>query len=152
MDGEHDMLFDYMHLHRAFFECMRMSMKGLPLHPQQTPMLIMLSKHSGISQSQMTRKLGVSAATVAVSIARREKLGLVSKTKNPDNHRQNIIALTKEGQHQTDELQAIMHRVGMTAIDGFSPTEVETIKRYLRHSLKNLEQCYQSKEGQNNDA
>lgn len=87
-------------------------------HPKQGPILCLLLTMDGVSQADLTRRLGVSAATVAVSISRLERLGYVQRTRNQRNQRAYVLTLTREGRVQALKLQRAMVAACEKAVEG----------------------------------
>ena len=73
---------------RLYFEKARAEMGGgIGAQPRQAPVLGVLARGGEMSQAEVARALNVTAATVAVSAARLEKLGYVARRVNEDNRR-----------------------------------------------------------------
>lgn len=65
---------------RLYFEKARAEMGGgIGAQPRQAPVLGVLARGGEMSQAEVARALNVTAATVAVSAARLEKLGYVAR-------------------------------------------------------------------------
>ena len=77
----------------------------------------------------MARALNVTAATVAVSAARLEKLGYVARRVNEDNRRANVIGLTEAGKAEARRLGDLMDRVSREALCGLTAEERARILR-----------------------
>ena len=107
-------------LQRQYLEYVREHLGSESAHPRQGPILQLLMTMDGVSQADLMRKLGVSAATVAVSIARLERLGYVKRERNQRNQRANILALTAEGRQQAQRLQVAMIQACDTALRGLT--------------------------------
>lgn len=124
---------------RLCFDCARQQAgDDMNLHPRQGPVLGMLLKRDGISQAELARMLHVTAATVAVSVARLEKLGYVRREKNEHNQRANVLKLTDEGRHEAQRMQNVMQQVRDVALDGFSPEELKQMERICLRMIDNL--------------
>lgn len=66
-------------------------------HPHMLFMLRFRSKNSqGLSQKDIADRLGVSTPTVAISVKRMEKSGLLCKIPDEHDHRYNLIVLRKK--------------------------------------------------------
>ena len=76
-----------------------------------------------MSQAEVARALNVTAATVAVSAARLEKLGYVARRVNEDNRRANVIGLTEAGKAEARRLGDLMDRVSREALCGLTAEE-----------------------------
>lgn len=86
-------------------------------------MLAVLARGGEMSQAEVARALNVTAATVAVSAARLEKLGYVARRVNEDNRRANVIGLTEAGKAEARRLGDLMDRVSREALCGLTAEE-----------------------------
>ena len=106
---------------RLYFEKARGEMDGeMGAQPRQAPVLGVLARGGEMSQAEVARALNVTAATVAVSAARLEKLGYVARRVNEDNRRANVIGLTEAGKAEARRLGDLMDRVSREALCGLS--------------------------------
>lgn len=130
------------HLQHHFFERVRQMMGQQDgIHPRQGPILGMLCEKEGMSQADIVRKMGVSAASVAVSIARLEKLGYVKRDRDPANQRANVVLLTQEGRDVAERTEALMNSASHEAMAGFSQEEKQTLEEYAKRMSDNLKQA-----------
>ncbi|MDD3411350.1 MAG: MarR family winged helix-turn-helix transcriptional regulator [Eubacteriales bacterium] len=126
-------------LQRYYFDCLRgLLSEGDHAHPRQGPILALLLRMDGSSQAELVRQLGVSAATVAVSVARLERLGYVCRERNMHNQRANILRLTDEGRAEATRLENAMKNVSTTALEGFSDEEQQRLMGYFMRMKDNL--------------
>ncbi|MCL1855389.1 MAG: MarR family transcriptional regulator [Clostridia bacterium] len=98
----------------------------------------MLLHHQGLSQADLRREMKVSAATVAVSLARLEKLGFVTRERNRSNQRANVLMLTEKGVEAAICLQGAMQRVGQAALAGFSEEELQNLASFFQRMERNI--------------
>lgn len=75
---------------------MRMSAEGGG-HPAQAGCMWVLSRHEGITQSELGRMLHIAPATVTTMLQRLERDGLVERWTDPDDQRLTRIRLTESG-------------------------------------------------------
>lgn len=109
---------------RLYFEKARAEMGGgIGAQPRQAPVLGVLARGGEMSQAEVARALNVTAATVAVSAARLEKLGYVARRVNEDNRRANVIGLTEAGKAEARRLGDLMDRVSREALRGLTAEE-----------------------------
>ena len=109
---------------RLYFEKARGEMDGeMGAQPRQAPVLGVLARGGEMSQAEVARALNVTAATVAVSAARLEKLGYVARRVNEDNRRANVIGLTEAGKAEARRLGDLMDRVSREALCGLTAEE-----------------------------
>ena len=133
-------------LHHMFFHCLHAKSSSDNAHPRQGPILGLLLRLNGMSQADIVREMDVSAATVAVSLARLEKLGLITREKNLQNQRANILRLTEKGTREALEMQRLMDEIGRTALEGFTDAEVGQMEAYCARMVQNMRQRYKMKE------
>lgn len=138
---------DMFEVRRAYFDCVREQMGSeIGVYPQQGPILNLLFQNDGLSQAELARRLNVTAATVAVSVARLEKLGYVQRERNTQNHRAYVLALSETGRAQTQKLLDKLAEVRKTALSGFSDDEMRTLIGYCHRIMDSLRDCYQTGE------
>ena len=133
-----DTLFE---LQRAYLDCVRQGLQAEDAHPRQGPILALLLAMDGASQAELVRKLNVSAATVAVSVARLERLGLVRREKNQHNQRANALALTPHGREQAERLRAAMQRACGLALKDVPPEELIRMELLMRDMCDHLREA-----------
>lgn len=141
-------LFRHMfNLQRVFFECVRIRLgNDMSIHPKQGPIMGILLKNEGLSQADLVRELGVTAATVAVSISRLERLGYVRRERNEKNQRANVLSLTDEGRAEARKLETVLMEVRDAALKGFDDAELDQIMAYCGRMTRNLRTRYQQGE------
>ncbi len=107
-------------------------------HPQILFMLAHGSENRA-SQKEIADRLGVSAPTVAVSVKRMEKAGLVRKVADEKDLRRNLIALTDQGHRVVQESHVVFHAIEKGMFQGFSEREQEQLKTLFLRIVSNLE-------------
>ena len=125
-------------LQRAYLDCVRQSLQAEDAHPRQGPILELLLAMDGASQAELVRKLNVSAATVAVSVARLERLGLVHREKNQHNQRANALALTPRGREQAERLRDAMQRACGLALQDVPQEELIRMETVMNDMCEHL--------------
>lgn len=135
MENVFSVLFE---LQREYLEHVRQALGSDSAHPRQGPILGLLLAMDGVSQADLVRRLGVSAATVAVSIARLERLGYVQRERNLHNQRANVLALTEEGRVQAQKLQTAMCAACSQALYGISEKDRKEFAALIARMADNL--------------
>ena len=125
-----------------FFQCLHAKATTEQVHPGQGPILGYLLHNGGGSQADIVRLMHVSAATVAVSVARLEKLGFVTRERNQANQRANVLLLTEKGRNAAIKMQQVMEEMGSAALKGFSAEECKTMEGYCSRIIQNLRSQY----------
>lgn len=126
-------------VHHDFFGRVWGYAQALPVHPRQGPMLSMLLRHDGATQSDVARQFDIAPATVAVSVARLEKLGLLRREPLAGDSRVNCLYLTPEGREMAQKLEDALRQVEIEALEGFTPEERETLNGYLGRIQERLQ-------------
>ncbi|MCI6378141.1 MAG: MarR family winged helix-turn-helix transcriptional regulator [Clostridiales bacterium] len=134
----------FVRIARLYFDCVSVQMgEAERVHPRQAPILGMLLHNEGMSQAQLARALNVTPATVAVSVARLERLGCLCRERNAHNQRANVLALTPAGRAKAQQLLEAMEAVKIAAFDGFSQEELAQLGGYCARMTQNLRGRYQ---------
>lgn len=132
---------------RAYFDCVRERMGSeMGVYPQQGPILNLLLQNDGLSQAELARRLNVTAATVAVSVARLEKLGYVRRERNEQNHRAYVLTLSDKGRAETQKLLDKLAEVREMALSDFSSDEIKSLIGYCQRIVDSLRAEYQTGE------
>lgn len=133
-------------LQHIFFEAVRSQLDGAEVHPRQGPILGLLLDKDGISQADLVREMRVSAATVAVSLARLEKLGFVTRTRNERNQRANVLALTELGRQEALRLEKLMLDISQAALEGIGEEDQRMAATLFKQMVENIRGKYGIKE------
>lgn len=123
--------------HRSSFEIF----KETEIHPKQIPLLVILDETEGVSQKEISVKLETSAPTVAVSIKRLEKAGLVERRTDERDQRMSRIYLTAKGKEVIKSTKARLKETEKQIFQGFSESEICLMKRFFDQMIKNLSEA-----------
>lgn len=130
------------------FDRMRRNCKNLELdkhglkqasHPLILFILRYEMKDMTASQKEIGEAVGISPSTVAISIKRMEKAGIVCKVQDKNDLRRNLITLTEKGIKFLDEISSIFDEIDQNIFKGFSETELEQLKKFYLRMIYNLE-------------
>ncbi len=139
------MSFDIKALTRSFadFECYKRfivhnCLKDSKVYFGQPPILDYLSEHGGCTQNELAAAMNVSPASMAVSIKRMQKSGLICKISDENDMRRNIITLTDFGKKQIEKIHSILDELDAKTFSGFTQEELVALKGYMDRINKNL--------------
>lgn len=118
------------HLHRLAAE------NGL--HMGQLPILEVIRKNGSCTQKQISDRLQVSPPSVAVSVKRMMRAGLVDKTADEQDMRCNHITLTPKGQAMASACRAAFDGLDAQMFQNFTPEEMQQLCGYLERLIENL--------------
>lgn len=83
------------HMARLFAQGLQARIRPLGLAPAQFLALLELWREDGLTQSDLVARLDVEQATMANTLARMERDGLVRRTPHPDDRRAQQVWLTE---------------------------------------------------------
>lgn len=108
------------------------------LYDGQMPLLETLEQDGCLTQKALADRLHVSPASVAVSIKRMQRSGVVDKIPSEDDLRYNRIRLTEKGRELTKRTRALFDRLDDEMFAGFRTEECEQLYGYLCRMTRNL--------------
>jgi DNA-binding MarR family transcriptional regulator len=106
--------------------------------PGQFPALLTLYEEDGLTQAELTRRVGIEQPTMANTLARMERDGLVERVADPDDRRRVRIRVSKHARELEPLLAAAGHRVNARATAGLASDEIAAFMRTLDHVVANL--------------
>ncbi len=93
----------------------------------------------GLTQRELSRRIGLMEPTTLAAIVSMEKIGLVKRVRNRTDRRKINIFLTRKGRELRTELLPLAVQVVGDAVHGFSAREVGTLLKLLKGIQRNLE-------------
>ncbi|MEF3302406.1 MarR family winged helix-turn-helix transcriptional regulator [Paenibacillus sp. GYB003] len=120
-----------------------LSLKDQDVHPGQPPVLFELSRHDGLSQSELAAKMRVKPATVTVMLNRMVKNGHVERRPDPNDQRVQRVYLTDKGRAAVQEVREALQASEAYALRGVTPEENMLLRRLLLHMFDNVKQYEQ---------
>jgi DNA-binding MarR family transcriptional regulator len=110
---------------------------ALGFSPGQFPVLLALWHEDGLTQRQLLDRMEVEQATLANTLARMERDGLILRRPHPSDRRAQIISLSERGR----ELEQMAIEAAAQADDeifaGFRRFERELLLEYMRMAIAN---------------
>ena len=116
------------------------ALREMDVHPRQVPMLHLLGKKEGLSQREISQEMKIKPPTVAVSIKRMEKSGLIIRRTDEKDQRMSRIYLSQKGRELTENVQKMVEDSENAIFRGFSESEICLMKRFFKQMIENLEQ------------
>lgn len=92
----------------------------------------------GMTQRELSRRLGTMEPTTLTAIAAMERAGLVTRLRNEADRRKLNVFLTEKGQALKPLLLPLAVEVVHAATDGFSPAEVRQFLKFLAAIQENV--------------
>lgn len=116
------------------------------IHPGQASLLKLVGEEPGLSQKEIAKKLNIQPPTVAVSIRRMEKSGLLKRDNDSDDKRISRVFITAEGSQLVKEVNLTTNELDNIVFAGISDAEQCLLRRILIQLIKNLRETIDEKE------
>lgn len=104
----------------------------------QPPILDVLAERGVCTQNELAKALNVSPASVAVSLRRMQKSGLVEKEADAEDLRRNFVRLTEKGKAQHEFIHKCFGEIDRKLYAGFTEEELTTLQEMLARLCGNL--------------
>lgn len=126
------------HIARLFAEGLRKRVEPLGIVPGQFPALLELWIEDGQTQKQLVEKLDIEQATLANTLARMERDGLIIRTEHPEDRRAKIINLTDKAKLIRDDAYAAASDTNDQAMALLSEAEQRQFVDFMQRIIKTL--------------
>lgn len=104
----------------------------------QPPILDALAERGVCTQNELAKTLNVSPASVAVSLRRMQKSGLIEKEADAEDLRRNFVRLTEKGKAQHAYIHKCFAEIDRKLYAGFTEEDMETLRNMLSRLCENL--------------
>ena len=111
------------HIARQFAILLGEGLKPLSIAPAQFPILLGLWQTDGLSQQELVERADLKQATIANTLARMERDGLITREPNPDDARSRLIMLTEQARALQQQSTEIAKAINQTALSDLSADE-----------------------------
>ena len=111
------------HIARQFAILLGEGLKPLGISPAQFPILLELWQKDGLSQQELVERTDLKQATIANTLARMERDGLITREPNPDDARSRLIMLTEQARALQQQSTEIAKALNQTALSDLSADE-----------------------------
>jgi DNA-binding MarR family transcriptional regulator len=98
-----------------------------------------LWEEDGLTQRELSHRIGTMEPTTLGAIQAMERSGLVKRVRSKDDRRKVHIHLTKKGRDLERRLMPLAVEVVEASVAGFSPEEVRQLLNYLKAIRHNIE-------------
>ena len=115
-----------------------MHLAKLGLYPGQPPLLAALCRNNGCSQKELVDSLSVKPPTIAVTIRRMVKAGLLECRSDTRDMRKSKVFITDKGRELNSKVEEITLEIEDECFKGFTEVEKTLIRRFLIQMRDNL--------------
>lgn len=122
-----------------YFTKIYQQMDGIGIHPGQIPIIRLLGHKGELSQREISQSLRIKPPTVAVSIKRLEKSGIIERRSDARDRRVTRVSLTEEGFHIYRTVMELIKNNETILFEGFTESEKCLFGRFFKQIEENLE-------------
>lgn len=122
-------------LARLFWAGLQQRIKPLGIVPGQFAALLELWSNDGQTQKELVRKLDIEQATMANTLARMERDGLITRKEHPTDGRAQIIRLTEKAWAIREDAYEAAIATNENALSGLSSEERKQFISLMRKVL-----------------
>ena len=112
--------------------------KNNGLYRGQRTILEYIRKNKNCTQKMLAEHLGVSPPSIATSIKRMQKAGLLDKVQDQNDLRNNLLVLTEKGEDISEKCRADFNKVDKQMFRGMNEEELEMLCAYIDKITDNL--------------
>ncbi len=100
--------------------------------------LRVLWEEDGLSQRELSRRIGMMEPTTVSAIDTMEKRGFVVRQVDKKDKRRRLVQLTPKGRKLKQKLLPLAYDVNLDSAEGFSAAEIETLQNLLSRLKNNM--------------
>ena len=126
------------HLARLLEKNLAQAIRPLGLTPGQFPVLLALWERDGRTQKALVSITDVEQATMANTLARMERDGLIRREADPQDNRSRLVFLTERARALEQEATAAAEAINALACAGLPSGEREAMLAAMRRLIRNL--------------
>ena len=122
-------------LARLLVEVLRKRIAPLGIVPGQFPALLALWEKDGLTQKELLAVLDIEQATLANTLTRMERDGLITRKEHPADARARTIHLTQQGLLIRDQAHQTAMQINKEILADFSDDEADAFLDYMRRVI-----------------
>lgn len=113
-------------------------LRDLGLYPGQELLLMRLAEQGELSQTDLSKLLGIDASTTTKTVQRLEHAGVVTRRAAPTDRRSVIVSLTDSGRELADRIATVWGELEEVTTAGLSVDDKRVALRLLERLEGNL--------------
>lgn len=127
------------HLARLLAAALRERIEPHGVVPGQFAQMLALLERDGVSQNELCRVVQIDQSTMAHTLKRMERDGLISRSPDAADQRRAVIHLTPRARELAPTLVGAAREVNALAATGVSSADLDTCMRVLAAAIDNLQ-------------
>jgi DNA-binding MarR family transcriptional regulator len=125
--------------HRAFQRLLERRIGAYGVARGQWYFLRVLWIADGLSQRELSARVGMMEPTTVIALRSMEKAGLIRRVRSADDRRKVAVLLTAKAKRLRNELLGVARRITEQAEDGISPRDIAGFRRVIARMTANLD-------------
>jgi MarR family transcriptional regulator, organic hydroperoxide resistance regulator len=126
--------------HRAFQRLLEKRIADHGITRGQWYFLRVLWTEDGLSQRELSTRVGMMEPTTVIALRSMEKAGLIRRSRSTDDKRVTNVWLTARAKRMRGEMLGLARGINEEACRGISREKFEVFRRAIAHMTKNLDQ------------
>jgi DNA-binding MarR family transcriptional regulator len=126
-------------LAKEFARALQARASGLGFSAGQFPILVELWEEDGLTQKQLLERVDVEQATMANTLSRMQRDGLIERKPHPTDRRAQLVFLTPKGLEIKDGAIAAVRATDDALLAGLKRFEKELLLEFIRRALANVD-------------
>ncbi|MCF8883281.1 MarR family winged helix-turn-helix transcriptional regulator [Erythrobacter sp. SN021] len=125
-------------LARLFAQHLHARIAPLGLAPAQFMTLLELWEGDGLTQAELTDRLDVEQATMANTLSRMKRDGLIERTPHPHDRRAQLVWLTDKARALEQSAKQAAHSVNQLALAGLEGVDAAEVLGHMNAMIESL--------------
>jgi MarR family transcriptional regulator, organic hydroperoxide resistance regulator len=125
--------------HRAFQRLLERKIAPHGVTRGQWYFLRVLWTEDGLSQRELSERVGMMEPTTVIALRSMEKAGLIRRVRSVEDRRITHVWLTSKAKRMRDGLLKLARGINEQADDGISPEDIAVFRRVIMRMTKNLD-------------
>ena len=125
--------------HRAFQRLLERRIAAYGVTRGQWYFLRVLWITDGLSQRELSARVGMMEPTTVIALRSMEKSGLIRRVRGADDRRKVRVSLTAKAKRLRGELLAVARAITAEAEEGIAPRDLAAFRRIVARMTENLD-------------
>lgn len=118
---------------------LRNEMKKMGFGGGDYPFLALLFLEDGVSQDELSRRMRVDKSYTARALAKLEKMGMVERRPDPDEHRMKRVFLSRKSRELEADFLKMLQKWHTTLIKDVDPDHIPILQAGMDRMIENAE-------------
>ncbi len=124
--------------HHMFDRALTLRLSKSEVFVGEARLLMTISQNDNLTQRELAKLGGTSAASVGVSLKKLENKGYITRVSDKNDSRAILISLTEKGENFIEKAHVIFQTLDKDTFDGFSDKELEVFDNFIDRLNTNL--------------